>query len=112
MHPGGEKLIEQYAGVDATEDFYSLHTKSVLQKYQRLKIGRLEGVKDTLSAGAALSPVPFVEPPAFVGTASPYYNESHFRLQKATREFVMEHIAPVAHAVPSPPVHCQQPSLL
>ena len=97
-HPGGETLIHQYAGTDATEDFYSLHGKYVLAKYQKLKIGRLEGAKDTLALSGN-SPVPFVEPPAMAGSHSPYYSPSHMACQKAVREFVMTEVAPIAHQV-------------
>jgi len=91
MHPGGEKLIEQYSGMDATDDFYSLHRKDVLIKYKRLRIGKLANA--TAVADESTAAVPFVDPPAFTGNNSPYYNETHFRFQKATRAFVQEHLA-------------------
>jgi acyl-CoA dehydrogenase len=36
--------------------------------------------------------VPFAEPPWVRGTPSPYYKESHYRFQKAAREFIEEHL--------------------
>jgi cytochrome b involved in lipid metabolism len=36
MHPGGEKLLLDFAGKDVTEEFYSYHRQEVLTKYKRL----------------------------------------------------------------------------
>ena len=41
LHPGGRPILLTVGGQDQTEQFYGLHTKSQLQKYQRLKIGKL-----------------------------------------------------------------------
>jgi alkylation response protein AidB-like acyl-CoA dehydrogenase len=87
------------AGTDATEAFYNLHRQEVLQKYDNLCIGTIEGEKSkvlTQNVGD-LSVVPYGEPtwltPIF---KSPYYNESHRRLQKALRVFVDQEVTPVA----------------
>eukprot|EP00438_Fugacium_kawagutii_P001192 Skav207818 [mRNA] locus=scaffold4605:22375:24591:- [translate_table: standard] len=70
VHPGGTQILLEYAGkaalarrsgtwvvvirghqefprnsYDATEDFYALHRLEVLDKYQRLKKGRLADAK-------------------------------------------------------------------
>eukprot|EP00438_Fugacium_kawagutii_P013547 Skav227882 [mRNA] locus=scaffold2896:447005:448701:+ [translate_table: standard] len=66
VHPGGTQILLEYAGKavgarrrdmapaiglqaartqDATEDFYALHRLEVLDKYQRLKKGRLADAK-------------------------------------------------------------------
>ena len=42
------------------------------------------------------SQVPFAEPPWLAGLPSPYFNESHRKLQRAVREFVDEHVKPEA----------------
>ncbi|KAL4920046.1 acyl-CoA dehydrogenase/oxidase [Aspergillus aurantiobrunneus] len=99
-HPGGSVVLAQIAGKDATIDFYNLHRHDVLTKYRpTLCIGRIanetpEVIEPTPSS---LSPVPYAEPlwlrPGFT---SPYYKDSHRRLQKAIREFTALHVAPEA----------------
>lgn len=97
MHPGGAKILEQFAGNDVTTDFYEMHRKEVLAKYQRLKVGRLESAGETVKAArGAISNVPFAEIPAFQGQNSPYYNESHKRLLIAVRTFVQKELEPIA----------------
>jgi len=98
-HPGGESVLKQVAGTDATEAFYNLHRQEVLQKYSNLSIGTIEGEKPKVIEHhpGDLSVVPYGEPmwltPQF---KSPYYNESHRRLQKAIRVFTDEYVMPVA----------------
>ena len=99
-HPGGESVLRQVAGQDATEAFYSLHRHEVLTKYAHLAIGKITGEDPQVISPKPgdLSPVPYAEPiwltPPF---RSPYYSESHRRLQRATRAFTEEHIVPEAH---------------
>ena len=98
-HPGGNVVLQQVAGQDATQAFYNLHRHEVLQKYPDLCIGSIEGEKPEVIEVRAgdLSQVPYGEPlwltPAF---KSPYYNESHRQLQKAVREFVDKEVYPEA----------------
>ncbi|KAK4113508.1 acyl-CoA dehydrogenase NM domain-like protein [Canariomyces notabilis] len=98
-HPGGEAVLRQVAGTDATVAFYNLHRHEVLQKYSDLAIGTIEGEKQSILTPevGGLSPVPYAEPlwlrPQF---KSPYYKESHRRLQRAMREFTDKYITPVA----------------
>ncbi|KAF1355398.1 acyl-CoA dehydrogenase-like protein [Delphinella strobiligena] len=98
-HPGGEAVLKQVAGADATEAFYNLHRQEVLQKYQSLVIGTIDGEKPQVieQKPGDLSVIPYGEPtwltPQF---KSPYYKDSHRRLQKALRVFVDEHVYPVA----------------
>ena len=98
-HPGGESVLKQVAGTDATEAFYNLHRQEVLQKYSSLCIGTIEGEQPQVleHKSGDLSAVPYGEPtwltPQF---KSPYYKESHRRLQKAMRKFVDEEVYPVA----------------
>ncbi|KAI0134521.1 acyl-CoA dehydrogenase [Xylariales sp. AK1849] len=98
-HPGGEAVLRQVAGTDATTAFYNLHRHEVLVKYEDLSVGTIEGEKPsviTMEPGD-LSPVPYAEPlwlsPVF---KSPYYNESHHRLRKAMRIFQDKYITPEA----------------
>lgn len=100
-HPGGEAVLRQVAGTDATAAFYNLHRQEVLEKYEDLCIGTVQGEKSsviTMKPGD-LSQVPYAEPlwltPQF---KSPYYNDSHRRLQKAMRVFTDTYITPEAQA--------------
>ncbi|KAJ9627578.1 uncharacterized protein PV06_05917 [Exophiala oligosperma] len=98
-HPGGSVVLQQVAGQDATSAFYNLHRHEVLQKYQSLCIGTVEGEEPEVvdPRPGDLSTVPYGEPlwltPAY---KSPYYGESHRRLQRAVRTFVDEDIYPEA----------------
>ncbi|RDW76783.1 acyl-CoA dehydrogenase family protein [Aspergillus mulundensis] len=99
-HPGGSVVLTQIAGQDATTDFYNLHRHEVLTKYRpTLCIGTIADEKPQVLDPSAdsLSPVPYAEPlwlrPGF---KSPYYSESHRRLQRAIREFTSVHVAPEA----------------
>lgn len=99
-HPGGESVLKQVAGQDATTAFYNLHRHEVLTKYApTLAVGTVKGETPQIfnPQPGDLSPVPYAEPlwlsPPF---RSPYYNESHKRLQRAAREFTDRHLAPEA----------------
>ena len=98
-HPGGEAVLRQVAGTDATVDFYNLHRQEVLQKYSDLAIGTIENETQSIITPelGELSTVPYAEPlwltPQF---KSPYFSDSHRRLQRAIREFTDKHITPEA----------------
>ncbi|KAE8452925.1 hypothetical protein EG329_013197 [Mollisiaceae sp. DMI_Dod_QoI] len=98
-HPGGEAVLMQVAGTDATDAFYNLHRQEVLQKYASLCIGSIDGEKSKVieQKPGDLSLVPYGEPtwltPQF---KSPYYKESHRRLQKAMRIWIDTELYPVA----------------
>ncbi|KAI0179245.1 acyl-CoA dehydrogenase NM domain-like protein [Hypoxylon sp. FL1284] len=100
-HPGGESVLRQVAGQDATVAFYNLHRHEVLAKYEDLCVGTVENEKPQVATPQPgdLSAVPYAEPlwlkPAF---KSPYYNDSHRRLQKALRVFTDKYITPEAQA--------------
>ncbi|KAI8625691.1 acyl-CoA dehydrogenase/oxidase [Xylariaceae sp. FL1651] len=101
-HPGGESVLRQVAGQDATVAFYNLHRHEVLAKYEDdLLVGTVAGEQPTVVTPQPgdLSAVPYAEPlwltPAF---KSPYYNESHRRLQKAARVFTDKYVTPEAQA--------------
>lgn len=92
-------MLEQVAGTDATTAFYNLHRHEVLQKYDSLCIGTIEGEKPEVIAQepGQISPVPYAEPlwlrPEF---KSPYYNASHKKLQEALRVFTDKYVTPEA----------------
>jgi alkylation response protein AidB-like acyl-CoA dehydrogenase/predicted heme/steroid binding protein len=98
-HPGGESVLRQVAGQDATEAFYNLHRHEVLSKYADLAVGTVQGEKPQVITPKPgdLSQVPYAEPlwlaPQF---KSPYYNDSHRRLQRALRQWVDEYLTPEA----------------
>jgi len=98
-HPGGAHVLLQVAGTDATRDFYSMHRHEVLGKYRSMIIGRIHNKTPQIVARGIgeLSTVPYAEPtwliPAF---KSPYYNESHRKLQKEIRVFVDTILRPEA----------------
>lgn len=100
-HPGGESVLRQVAGRDATVDFYNLHRHEVLAKYADLCVGTVEGEKPQVITPRPgdLSTVPYAEPlwltPAY---KSPYYNDSHRRMQKAMRVFTDTYVTPEAQA--------------
>ncbi|CAE7243699.1 BETAA-AD [Symbiodinium natans] len=91
VHPGGTQILLEYAGKDATEDFFGLHRLEVLDKYQRLKKGRLADAgpapKQAAERVTEVSKVPFAEPSYMQGFKSPYFDESHVKLRLAARKF-------------------------
>jgi Cytochrome b5-like Heme/Steroid binding domain/Acyl-CoA dehydrogenase, N-terminal domain len=98
-HPGGEAVLKQVAGQDATEAFYNLHRQEVLQKFSNLCIGTIAGERSKVieQKPGDLSVVPYGEPtwltPQF---KSPYFKDSHRKLQKALRIFTDEELYPLA----------------
>jgi len=96
LHPGGAQVLEQYAGKDVTVDFHELHRRDVLDKYTRLRVGRLSGSASAVEDPSEFSKVPFAEVPAMQGRSSPYYSDSHRRLTLATRRFVRAELEPIA----------------
>jgi len=99
LHPGGPQILEQYAGADVTTDFYELHRKTVLDKYARLRIGRLEGSPETEARKTGeLSEVPFSELPAFSGQNSAFFKDSHRRFLQDARAFVQKELEPIAES--------------
>jgi len=90
-HPGGTQLLLDYAGTDATEDFFGLHRLEVLDKYAKLKKGRLQdaGPAPLMAKEAMMefSKVPFAEPAYMQGFKSPYFDDSHDALRKKVRQF-------------------------
>ncbi|KAE8354366.1 acyl-CoA dehydrogenase/oxidase [Aspergillus coremiiformis] len=99
-HPGGSVVLAQVAGQDVTAEFYNLHRQEVLEKYRdELCVGTIVGETPEIAPHepGSLSAVPYAEPlwlrPEF---KSPYYKESHRRLQRAVREFTDRYVYPEA----------------
>lgn len=98
-HPGGQSVLLQVAGKDATREFYNLHRHEVLTKYKRLAVGTVAGEKPQVVTPKAgdLSQVPYAEPLWLTEPfKSPYYTESHKKLQRAMRVWVDEELVPEA----------------
>eukprot|EP00937_MAST-01D_sp_MAST-1D-sp2_P001273 g1273.t1 len=92
VHPGGEQLLVQAGGRDATEEFYGLHRKDVLRKFRgRLQIGVVEG--RARPADDSICDIPFTE---FLREHRPCYGASHLALRAYLRAFLAEHVADVA----------------
>ncbi|KAH6599394.1 hypothetical protein BASA50_003090 [Batrachochytrium salamandrivorans] len=97
LHPGGESIILEVAGKDATKEFYSYHRHEVLSKYPRLLIGGIVNEKPKIVVGSSdLSKVPYAEPSYMQGFHSAYFNDSHRQFQQAVRKFIQEEIKPEA----------------
>ncbi|KAH0159484.1 acyl-CoA dehydrogenase, partial [Aureobasidium melanogenum] len=90
-HPGGNVVLQQVAGQDATTAFYNLHRHEVLQKYSSLCIGTVQNETPEVidPQPGDLSAVPYAEPtwlsPQF---NNPYYTDSHRQFRKGLRKFV------------------------
>jgi alkylation response protein AidB-like acyl-CoA dehydrogenase len=98
-HPGGASVLTQVAGTDATTAFYNLHRHEVIQKFSNLCIGTVEGKEPQVidEKPGDLSQVPYGEPTWLTPVyKSPYYKESHRRLQRAVRVWVDEVLKPEA----------------
>ena len=98
-HPGGASVLTQFAGTDATTAFYNLHRHEVIQKYTNLCIGTVEGEEPAVidQKPGDLSLVPYGEPTWLTPVyKSPYYKESHRRLQRSVRVWVDEVLKPEA----------------
>jgi hypothetical protein len=85
------------AGTDASKQFYQFHKIEVLDKYEKLLIGELEGYqfkKKKTPAGQFGDLIPYGDPSWYQGYRTPYYNESHHKLRAVCREFVEKEIMP------------------
>ncbi|KFA52181.1 hypothetical protein S40293_00463 [Stachybotrys chartarum IBT 40293] len=110
-HPGGESVLRQVAGRDATEAFYNLHRHEVLTKYADLAVGTIQGEKPQVITPQPgdLSKVPYGEPLWLTEPfKSPYYNDSHRRLQKAMREFTDKYLVAEAQECEATGRHVSQ----
>jgi alkylation response protein AidB-like acyl-CoA dehydrogenase len=99
LHPGGEGVIMQVAGKDATQEFYGLHRHSVLVKYApRLIVGVVQNETPKVEATlpGSISHMPYAEQSFWRGYYSPYFDESHKRLRVELRKFVETKVLPEA----------------
>ncbi|KAL2913977.1 hypothetical protein HK105_206568 [Polyrhizophydium stewartii] len=97
MHPGGEQIILEVAGKDATEAFYSFHRQEVLNKYPRLIIGSIVNEKPKIVVkNGDISKVPYAESSYLQGFHSVYYTDSHRRFLAAARKFIEDEVKPEA----------------
>lgn len=92
LHPGGKKILLNLAGKDASNQFKQFHTPLVLNKYEKLKIGKIEDAQPKNYKQF----IPYGEMAYTQGLYSPYYNESHKKFRAAMREFVEKEIVPYA----------------
>jgi hypothetical protein len=93
------------AGTDASELFWKFHNKKVLSKVAaKFKIGELgatqvevvEKVAEVVDDEYYGDMVPFGDPFYYQGFASPYYNETHYALRHAVRQFTDTYLTPNA----------------
>ena len=98
LHPGGELLILEQAGKDATKEFYAYHRQEVLTKYDKFKIGTVTGESPKIEyeTTTSISNVPYSESSYMQGFHSPYYNTSHVKFRHHVREFIRTVILPDA----------------
>lgn len=47
-HPGGEEILKHFHGEDATDVFYSIHSKEAISRLQQMKIARSDDTERTL----------------------------------------------------------------
>lgn len=98
VHPGGKKILLDYAGKDITEIFHDLHRSEVLDKYgPRLQVGIFKG-GSSLSGkrNARLSKVPYGEANFFQGWRSAIWDKSHKTFRTRVREYIAKEITPSA----------------
>ena len=89
-HPGGKASLLAYAGSDATEQFFELHKKSVLDKFgPKLRKGLVSGSQPLYvpKVGEFDLVTPFAEHNSVLGWKSPFFNQSHLEFRKEIRSF-------------------------
>ncbi|KAI9322420.1 acyl-CoA dehydrogenase/oxidase [Dichotomocladium elegans] len=110
-HPGGKKVILKVSGTDATKQFDSFHSLSVLEKIgSKFLIGEIgtaakeeneeeeEEFKSPLQVGTTFGEmVPYGDPMWYQDWYSPFYNDSHRKLRKFMRDFVEKEVMPFTH---------------
>jgi len=109
FHPGGNSVIQEHAGKDATDPFCLYHDEaSILRKYfDKLVVGRVldsahaDKTSRRESLAGMLLPkeafgdlVPFGDPCWYSRLNSPYYKETHRRFRERVRLFVDNEVAP------------------
>eukprot|EP00357_Protocruzia_adherens_P002456 CAMPEP_0115013626 /NCGR_PEP_ID=MMETSP0216-20121206/25531_1 /TAXON_ID=223996 /ORGANISM="Protocruzia adherens, Strain Boccale" /LENGTH=534 /DNA_ID=CAMNT_0002383083 /DNA_START=196 /DNA_END=1800 /DNA_ORIENTATION=+ len=115
LHPGGRKILLDYAGTDASKEFNYFHNRRVLEKYhKKLFIGHLqEDLEKKARRRDRQRPehqnqatttnenpryygemVPYGDSTWYQGWRSPYYNHSHHKFRVAMRTFVEQELVP------------------
>ncbi|KAI9336339.1 acyl-CoA dehydrogenase/oxidase, partial [Obelidium mucronatum] len=107
-HPGSALVLYRVGGTDATEAFYGLHRREVLQRFARLAVGRVAGRSAAPDDFAEFSRVPFGEAPAGRPQPSAFCGASHVAFKRAVRRLCAQLIAPHAETLaaadaPPPP---------
>lgn len=96
LHPGGDQVLRDWYGKDATEAFYGLHRHEVLEKYMpRLLKGRIEGASNPpvrMETASDISMVPFAEAPYFRGESSPFWKPEHMEFRKTLRIWIQSNL--------------------
>mmetsp|Transcript_70390 Transcript_70390/g.147380 ORF Transcript_70390/g.147380 Transcript_70390/m.147380 type:complete len:520 (+) Transcript_70390:1-1560(+) len=94
FHPGGRKTLLDLGGLDVTDEFWGLHRHEVLDRYARLKKGRVSGAPPARPSAremaAQISKVPYAEDSVLQGFTMPFMKESHIELRKAMRRLMSE----------------------
>jgi len=99
LHPGGQFVLTEWGGKDATKVFYGLHLKDVLDKYRpKLKIGKV-GKPIRRQDDRRLSKVPYSEVSLAHGFASPYWKKDHLKFMEKARAWYYETIKPLEKSV-------------
>jgi len=102
FHPGSKGLLLKVAGTDCSEEFWGLHRRSILDKYnERLVIGHVSGT-------AIPAPAPILSEVPFAEWNSPFYTDSHRTFKLHVRKWVNQHIMPHVEewerkGIPPPP---------
>ena len=94
MHPGGELVLMEYAGKDATEVFYGLHRHQDLLRFKnKLAIGTIIGESSTIKANqfGSFSKILYAEHPQVQGFKGVYYTDKHLQYRSHVRKFIDEH---------------------
>ncbi|KAI8916433.1 acyl-CoA dehydrogenase/oxidase [Gorgonomyces haynaldii] len=92
FHPGGQQILLDLKGKDATEQFYGLHRQEVLEKYKKLRVGTIKGEQPKILKNEGISKVPYAEPSFWQGFHSPYYTEAHKQFRAALRAYLAAEI--------------------
>ncbi|KAI9026062.1 acyl-CoA dehydrogenase/oxidase [Hyaloraphidium curvatum] len=113
-HPGGQKILLNVAGKDASKQFSAYHSQAVESKWlPKLYVGDVASALPVTPAQGGMVAgkknawvtgdneifgdlAPFCEPAWYQDNYSPYYKESHRRLRAFMRKWVQEELLPHA----------------
>jgi alkylation response protein AidB-like acyl-CoA dehydrogenase/predicted heme/steroid binding protein len=106
-HPGGKNILMEYAGKDASEEFWALHSKDILQNFgPEMLVGKVSAAAASISnsdskkkkkKSSSDALVAYADPYWCQGLASPFYTESHRRFGEKVRAFVDKELLPYVH---------------